>query len=154
MRACIPPVSPASQVFVFWCRVVHDAPMDTPTTPQRVRLTISVSPEVHQTFTRMAQAGSMSVGRAMGDWLQDTMDAATHVTHLLERARSAPRQITQEIHAYALGLADETNQALQSMRGKEGLTRAADAASAVPPGLSPPSGNTGAKVPPPQGGNQ
>lgn len=113
----------------------------------RVRLTISVSPEVHQTFTRMAQAGSMSVGRAMGDWLQDTMDAATHVTELLERARSAPRQITQEIHAYALGLADETNQVLQTMQGKEGLARAARAASTVPSGLVPPSGNTGAKVP-------
>ena len=121
--------------------------MDTPPTPPRVRLTISVSPEVHETFTRMAQAGSMSVGRAMGDWLQDTMDAATHVTELLERARAAPKQITREIHAYALGLADETDQVLRTMQGKEALTRAAAAASAVPPGLRPPSGNTGAKVP-------
>jgi len=119
----------------------------TPSPPSRVRLTITVTPEVHETFTRMAQAGSMSVSRAMGDWLQDTLDAATHVATMLERARSTPRLVAQEMHAYALGLADETVSTLQVMRDREAQTRAAGGASAAPGLGSPPPGNTGGKVP-------
>lgn len=129
----------------MWCRVVHNAPMTTPTTPARVRLTISVTPEVHETFTRMASAGSMSVSRAMGDWLEDTLDAATHMATMLERARAAPRQVAREMHAYALGLADETSAVLEQVRKKGRADMPAPSGRADRP--APPSGNTGGKVP-------
>lgn len=123
--------------------------MKTPRPPERIRLTISVSPEVHETFTRMAEASGMSVSRAMGDWLADTLDAAQHVTQLMQKARAAPKLVAREMHAYALGLADETANVLTQMREKRTAapTQAPSARGAAQPPASPPSGNTGGKVP-------
>lgn len=122
--------------------------MANTSTPQRVRLTISVSPEVHETFTRMAQAGGMSVSRAMGDWLADTIEAAEHTATMMERARQAPRMVAREVHAYALGLADETGALMESLRTKGRADRGDAPAAARSGGPLPPSGNTGVKVPP------
>lgn len=41
----------------------------------RIRLTISVEPEVHAIFSKMAEASGMSLGKCMGDWLADTAEA-------------------------------------------------------------------------------
>jgi len=122
--------------------------MKTPQAPARVRLTISVSPEVHDTFTRMAEAGGMSVSRAMGDWLADTLDAAQHVTTLMERARQAPRIVAREMHSYALGLADETAAVLEQIREGKRVAQSGARATGGAARSSPPSGNTGGKVPP------
>ena len=122
---------------------VQDTPY--PEAKDRIRLTISVSPEVHATFQRMAEAGSMSISRAMGDWLQDTLEAADYTASLMERARAAPKQVMREVHSFALGLVDETGSLMDSLRrkGLEASTRAEPGA--VPP--APPSSNTGGKVP-------
>lgn len=97
---------------------------------ERVRLTISVSPEVHRTFQRLAEAGSMSVSRAMGDWLQDTLEAAEFMASTMEKARAAPKMVIRELHGYALGLSDETGQMLQRMRGVGGAAPSARGAGA------------------------
>jgi hypothetical protein len=86
--------------------------------PDRIRLTISVSPETHATFQRLAGASNMSIGRAMGDWLADTMDAAEHAAELMEKARAAPKEVMRQVHAYALGLADETGALLEQVRAR------------------------------------
>ena len=127
----------------------------TPTpTPERIRLTISVTPEVHATFQRLANAGSMSISRAMGDWLGDTLEAADYVASTMERARQAPKLVTRELHAYALGLADETGAMLQAVSGRRTPAgsagrdeRPAGAAGGRPAGVHPPSSNTGGKGP-------
>ena len=63
----------------------------------------------------------MPVGRAMGEWLGDTIEAAQLMAEKLEQARAAPRLVMQEMHAYALGLADETGALLDKVRkGAEG----------------------------------
>jgi hypothetical protein len=124
--------------------------MKTPHAPERIRLTITVTPEVHETFTRMAAAGSMSLSRAMGDWLADTVEAAAHMATLMERARSAPREVTREMHAYALGLADETGAVMEELRVKSAARATAGAVAygaARVAAFAPPSGNTGGKVP-------
>lgn len=124
----------------------------TPTpTADRVRLTISVTPEVHATFQRLANAGSMSISRAMGEWLGDTLDAASFMAEKMEQARAAPKLVARELHAYALGLADETNQVLQAVR--KGAALPADLSSGLPPTGRPtgarrdypPPSNTGGK---------
>lgn len=124
----------------------------TPTlAADRVRLTISVTPEVHATFQRLANAGSMSISRAMGDWLGDTIDAASFMAEKMEQARAAPKLVARELHAYALGLADETSQVLQAVRKGEPLPP--DLSSGLPPTGratvarrdNPPSSNTGGK---------
>lgn len=106
--------------------------MASPPTPDRIRLTISVSPEVHEVFSRMAEAGGMSLGRCMGDWLADTLDGAQFVAQKMEEARKAPRVVMREMQSMARGLMDEVDGAAQAQR-------------AAP--SSPPSSNTGGKVP-------
>ena len=130
-----------------WCSLVQNALMQSPPTleTKEVRLTIPVSAEVHEAFTRIAKATKMPVGRAMGEWLGDTIEAAQLMAEKLEQARAAPRLVMQEMHAYALGLADETGALLDKVRkegqkAREGRARADRPAAAAP--TTPPS-NTG-----------
>lgn len=125
--------------------------MNTPANPSNVRLTITVSPEVHETFSRLAKAGGMSISRCMGEWLADTLDAATFMAEKMEQARAAPRLVAREMHAYALGLADETQQVLQKVRGGAGGAHGKRSATATAAPPSPPSCNTGGKVTKPRG---
>lgn len=121
--------------------------------PERIRLTISVSPETHATFQRLAAAGSMSISRAMGDWLADTGEAVEFMAEKMEQARAAPKLVMREMHAYALGLVDETGSVLERLRKKPGQA-ARDAHSAPRPAgrASPPPSNTGGKGSPGKGG--
>lgn len=118
-----------------------------PEVSERIRLTISVTPEVHAAFQRLAAAGGRSVGRSMGDWLGDTLDAVEFMAEKLEQARQAPRLVAQEMHAYALGLADETSKVLEGLRGRGGASGPAQPARSSHPraGVSPPVSNTGGK---------
>ena len=122
--------------------------MNSPPT-QNVRLTISVTPEVHATFQRLAKGSGMSISKAMGEWLGDTIEAAEFMASKIEQARAAPKIVMQEMHAYALGLADETGAMMSRMREKGREDRASalacDAPAAGPRRSSPPSGNTGGK---------
>lgn len=83
---------------------------------ERVRLTISVTPEVHAAFERLAKASGFSLSRAMGEWLGDTLEAVEYTAAKVEEARSAPKLVMREIHAMALGLADETSAVLAGMK--------------------------------------
>ena len=135
------------------------------TTPKSIRLTITVTPEVHAAFDRLAKASGMSMSRCMGEWMGDTLDAIVYTAALVEEARAAPKMVMKEVHAYALGLADETGAILQALRtnasvasipeAKAMLEGAAGAAGAGGPGAragraggaNPPPCNTGGKVP-------
>lgn len=123
--------------------------MKTSPPPKNIRLTISVTPEVHATFERMASAGRMSMSRAMGDWLQDTVEAADFMAATLEKAKRMPSMATGELTGFAEAVTQQAQQILQSMaqgpgRGGNG---AASAAQRAPARHSPPSGNTGGKGP-------
>lgn len=102
----------------MWC-------MKQTPTPERIRLTITVDPEVHEAFQHMAQASSMSIGRCMGEWLSDTVDGARFVTAQLVKAREAPRQVVKEIRQMALGSVDLADEVLSDLRsGKlQGVAR-------------------------------
>jgi hypothetical protein len=101
------------------CRLHH---MNTPLPKTeeapggRIRLTITVTPEVHAAFSRLAAASGQSLSRSMGDWLQDTLEAADFAASMMEKARQAPKMVMREMHAYALGLADETGSLLERVR--------------------------------------
>lgn len=129
-----------------------------------IRLTISVTPEVHAAFERLAAASGMSMSRCMGDWLGDTLDAVEYTAQLVERARAAPKLVMREVHAYALGLADETGSVLKTMRSNPSLKTIREAVEGKSAGGdgsrspaqrgaggraagAPPSCNTGGKVP-------
>lgn len=93
--------------------------MASPPSPN-IRLTITVSQEVHDTFKRLAEAGNMSLSRCMGEWLGDTREAAEFMAQKMVEARAAPKVVMREMHAYALGLADETSAMLSKM-SREGV---------------------------------
>lgn len=133
----------------------------TPTpTSKNVRLTISVTPEVHATFQRLAKASGMSISRAMGEWLGDTVEAAEFMADKVEQARAAPGLVMREMHAYALGLADETTKLIDDVKQRGIQHRANTRATVIAAGRratepqasasarrhpTPPSSNTGGK---------
>lgn len=104
------------------------------TTPTKLRVTVPVTAEVQETFKRLAEASGVSVGKAMGEWLADTMEAAVAMADLMEKAREQPKLAMRELHGYALGLTDVTQGIL------DGLGRAGSA-------VNPPVSNTGGKLP-------
>lgn len=121
-------------------------------TDDTVRLTIRVPRDVYDTFSSIAGSMNTGIGRAMAEWLNDSSDAAKLIAAKLEEARSAPLLVAREMHAYALGLADETRQVLQTVRENSRKQRTAKQPSGDRPdgasgGPIPPSCNTGGKVP-------
>lgn len=84
----------------------------------RIRLTITVTPEVHATFTRMAEAAGVSLGRAMGDWLGDTVEGAELVAQKMRQARESPVLAMREMRAMATGLVDAVDETISELRGK------------------------------------
>ena len=91
-----------------------------------VRVTVPVTPEVQEAFQRLAAASGISTGKAMGDWLKDTLEGALAMAEMLEKARSAPKQAVRQMHSYALGLTDVTSELLAdlSKRSRKGATAA------------------------------
>ena len=116
-----------------------------------VRVTVPVRPDVLAAFQRLAAAQGVSTGKAMGEWLADTLEGVEAMAGLLEKARATPKLAVQEIHSYALGLTDLTSELLQQVKGrvqadgagKRELRAPADGARTLPPPVS----NTGGKVP-------
>lgn len=132
-----------------------DKNIPPPSKPPRV--SVPVSAEVLEVFQRLAKAGNMSTGKAMAEWLSDTVEAAEFMAATMEKARAAPKVVMREMHAYALGLADETGDLIRQISRKGELERAKANAVArkrsagggvgLSEPLTPPVSNTGGKVP-------
>lgn len=124
---------------------------------ERIRLTITVSPEVHETFSRMADAAGISLGRCMGDWLADTLDGAQFVAQKMEEAKRMPKTVMREFQAMAAGLHEEISQEVGRIGGARAAavprTGSEQAANTMQDLLersrrkAPPSSNTGGKSP-------
>ena len=120
--------------------------------PRPPRVSIPIDGETLQVFERLAKAGNMSTGRAMAEWLKDTVEAAELMASTMERARAAPKIVTAELHAMILGMADHTKELADKyakFRGALPDTSAmrSSAVSAAPTSEAiPPSCNTGGKV--------
>jgi hypothetical protein len=85
----------------------------------------------------------------MGEWLGDTLEAVEFTATKVEQARAAPKLVMREMHAYALGLADETGELLRKVQGRApGQARSAGRA---PGSAIPPASNTGGKGSPGKG---
>lgn len=132
-------------------RMQHmDKPITPPAKPPRV--SVPVTDEVLQVFQRLAKAGNMSTGRAIAEWLSDTVEAAEFMAATMERARAAPKVVMREMHAYALGLADETGDLIRKISEKGERDRQRARASGAPHADAaddqfPPLCNTGGKFP-------
>ena len=159
----------------FLCKVytliifVHNILMAT----KYKRVMVPLTPEVQAVFERLSAAQGCSVGRAISDWLIDTMDGAEAIAGLVEKARREPVLAMRQMHSYALGLGDMTTEILDGLRKatsskSEGggqqqpesgsaeadgrlparsLRDVLDEAQSRGDALYPPVGNTGGKVP-------
>jgi len=114
----------------------------------RIRTTISVSPEVHEIFKRMAESANMSVSRCMGDWLADTQDAANLIALKMEEARKAPMRVMKELKAMVAGMSEGVDAGMAEVRVRRQATAGVRAASRPGSAGAPaPSSNTGLKSP-------
>lgn len=85
-----------------------------------IRVTVPVAPDVLDAFKKLAAAQGVSVGKAMGEWLADTVDGVGYMTDLLDKARRAPHLAVRELHAYAAGLTETTTDLLEGLRKTTG----------------------------------
>ena len=119
----------------------------TPKKPETVRVTVPVTLEVQQAFQKLAAASGMSTGKAMAQFLEDMIESIDYLATKMEQARSAPKIVARELHAYALGLADETGEFMSKITAKGVSDRAAAGMRQRPDSgavtQSPPSCNTG-----------
>lgn len=116
----------------------------------RIRTTISLDPEVHAIFVRMAETAGQSVSRCMGDWLADTAEGAQLVALKMAEARKAPKTVMREIQSMVRGLAEEVDASAETLRKKslaESRATVAEPRRAGRGQALPPSSNTGGKVP-------
>lgn len=124
-----------------------DKKLSPPTKPPRV--SVPVTAEVLAVFERLAKAGNMSTGRAMAEWLGDTVEAAEYMASTMERARAAPKVVMREMHAYALGLADETGELMRNLAKKGQAERAGRAVGSGGDAPASPEGPAASPIPPP-----
>lgn len=118
-----------------------------PTKPPRV--SVPVDAETLAVFQRLGKAGNLSTGGAIAEWLRDTVEAAEFMAQKMEQARAAPKVVMREMHAYALGLADETGALMRQIAEKGAADRAASGKRSAPTpnaATAPPSCNTGGKL--------
>jgi predicted transcriptional regulator len=116
----------------------------------RIRTTISLDPEVHEIFKRMAEASGMSVSRCMGEWLADTAEGAQFVSLKMQEARQAPMSVMREFQALAEGFSTDVNETMQTMRKvKVGavVSRSDPTRRTAATRKTAPSSNTGLKSP-------
>jgi hypothetical protein len=89
------------------------------------RVSVPVTAEVLEVFQRLAKASNQSTGGAIAQWLGDTLEGAEYMANLVTKARETPKIVSQELHAYALGLADETGALMRKVAKQGEIDRAA-----------------------------
>ena len=127
--------------------------MNTPHTSKTIRVTVPVSPEVLERFKRLSKVAGQSVGRAMGEWLEETQTGLDPMIEILEQHKKAPLKAIQTLQNYSSTLNDLTGDLFEKVKKMdqdgEHLASAATVARrteiAVKRGLTPPSSNTGGK---------
>ena len=83
-----------------------------------IRTTVPVRPEVHAAFKRLADVQGVSLGRAIGDWLSDTFEAAEMVTAKMQKAKTDPVRVIRELQL-AEGSIDTAEDVIERLRSLE-----------------------------------
>ena len=120
-----------------------------PPPPNPSRVSVPVDAETLAVFQRLGKAANLSTGKAIAEWLRDTVEAAELMASTVERARAAPKVVTAELHAMMLGMADQSKELADKYAKFRGAMpdTGAGAARPGPEAPTPPSCNTGGKVP-------
>ena len=73
-------------------------------TTKNKRLSVPVTPEVEAAFSRLAEATGVSVSKAMGDWLADTLEGVDAMAKLIGQAKGDTLKAARNMSAYAESL--------------------------------------------------
>jgi hypothetical protein len=131
--------------------------MNTPPSPKNIRVTVPVTPDVLAMFQRLSEVAGKSVGRLMGEWLEETRDGLEPMIEIVSSFKTAPKAAVQALQLRANAVAELAQEAVhQAMKlkpdGSLGDGRKAErdgskrsAVSIGKRGLTPPSSNTGGK---------
>jgi hypothetical protein len=128
--------------------------MNTPHASKTIRVTVPVSPEVLDRFKRLSKVAGQSVGKAMGEWLEETQTGLDPMIAMLEHHKKAPLKAIQALQNYSETLHELSGDLFEKVKhmdeGAEQLASAsAEARRTVQMlgkgGLTPPSSNTGGK---------
>lgn len=123
-----------------------------------LRVTVPLTPDVHDVFVKVAAAQGVSVGRAMGDWLRDTSDAALQMASMVSDIKTKPFEVALRLSGYASAMSDVSTGLVERIRkqskvgGAEGVPatgkapRSRSAQKSAGKVLTPPVSNTGGKV--------
>ena len=104
-----------------------------------IRTTVPIEPETYEAFKRMSEVSGVSMGRAIGSWLEETKDAALMIALKMEQAKREPARVLRELELMTAGAITIADEALTSYR------KARDAAEKAGKEPFPPSCNTGGK---------
>jgi hypothetical protein len=77
------------------------------------RVTVPVTNQTLEAFQLLAEFSGVSVGRAMGEWLAEQLQAVEYMALRMQEARSAPREAAQMLHLYAAGSADAARELVE-----------------------------------------
>ena len=103
------------------------------------RVTVPISAEAYEAFKTMSEVSGVSMGRAIGSWLEETKDAALMIALKMEQAKREPARVLRELELMTEGAITIADEALTSYR------KARDAAEKAGKEPFPPSCNTGGK---------
>lgn len=101
---------------------------------ETVRVTVAMSPQAVDTFKQMAKVGKLSFSKCVGEWLEDTADAAQFVSQSMREARDAPKRIlsdTLSVIAASKGQHVNVDIALKTSKGRQ--LKAAAFSGSIPP---------------------
>lgn len=128
--------------------------MNTPHTLKPIRVTVPVSPEVLALFQRLSQVSGVSVGRSMGQWLDETRQGLEPMIEIVEKSKTAPKMAILSLQRYASTLQEVSDDLFDKVKHMDkGEAAMAEAVSAskrgaqklIKGGLTPPFSNTGGK---------
>jgi hypothetical protein len=104
------------------------------TPPKTTRVSVPVTPEVLEKFQRFSELSGLSMGKAMGEWLKDTLPGLEAMTDILEAHKRTPSQAMQSLSMMATALQVQTGDVMAKMRKGPEPAPAAVAKRATVPG--------------------
>jgi hypothetical protein len=131
--------------------------MNTLPTSKSVRVTVPVTPEVLALFQRLSLAAGKSVGRLMGEWLDETREGLEPMIEIMLNFKKAPKEAVKALQLHAISINDMAAEAVKDAmllrsdgapdigRKRSATVSGASADFIGKRGLTPPSSNTGGK---------
>ena len=129
----------------------------TPKVHKQLRVTVPITPEVLVMFQRLSDASGKSVGKLMGEWLEETRDGLEPMIAIMTQFKTAPKAAVIALQLRANALSDmaaevvkdamtfDPDSAAPGGRKRSAMQGAAEPDSIGKGVLTPPYSNTGGK---------